>query len=155
MLRNGLTVRGINTAAAIWCSAAVGILAGYGFLLEAFTGTGFILLVNIVLRPVTYMITPHPDDPAELDVHYCLRVSCRGRNEPHVRTLLVQLLMGSGLILREIESVKGEDANCSELRATLSGPERVDNQMEQIATRLSLEPAAVKIAWQLMTTPRE
>ena len=32
ILRDGIHVRGINTAATIWCSAAVGILAGAGYL---------------------------------------------------------------------------------------------------------------------------
>ena len=30
ILRDGVSVRGINTAATIWCSAAVGVLAGAG-----------------------------------------------------------------------------------------------------------------------------
>jgi putative Mg2+ transporter-C (MgtC) family protein len=32
IFREGLSVRGLNTAATIWCSAAVGVLAGNGFL---------------------------------------------------------------------------------------------------------------------------
>ena len=32
ILRDGIHVRGINTAATIWCSAAVGVLAGAGYL---------------------------------------------------------------------------------------------------------------------------
>src|SRR5260370_10960883 len=35
ILRDGVTVRGINTAATIWCSAAVGVLAGAGYLAAA------------------------------------------------------------------------------------------------------------------------
>src|ERR1700693_4318973 len=31
ILRDGVSVRGINTAATIWCSAAVGVLAGAGY----------------------------------------------------------------------------------------------------------------------------
>src|SRR5207302_11111904 len=35
ILREGLTIRGLNTAATLWCSAAVGSLAGAGLLFEA------------------------------------------------------------------------------------------------------------------------
>jgi putative Mg2+ transporter-C (MgtC) family protein len=31
LMRTGLTVHGLNTASTIWCSAAVGVLAGSGF----------------------------------------------------------------------------------------------------------------------------
>src|ERR1700726_2654165 len=31
ILRDGFNVRGLNTAATLWCSAAVGVLAGMGF----------------------------------------------------------------------------------------------------------------------------
>ena len=39
ILREGLNVRGLNTAATLWCAAAVGVLAGMGFILEATIGT--------------------------------------------------------------------------------------------------------------------
>lgn len=49
IMREGMTVRGLNTAATLWCSAAIGILCGLGFALEAAIGTGFVL-ANLVLR---------------------------------------------------------------------------------------------------------
>ena len=30
ILRNGLSITGLNTAATLWCTAAIGTLAGYG-----------------------------------------------------------------------------------------------------------------------------
>src|SRR6516225_3405891 len=38
ILREGMSVKGMNTAATLWCSAAVGSLAGAGFLIEASFG---------------------------------------------------------------------------------------------------------------------
>src|SRR5262245_26047961 len=35
MFKEGLSVRGLNTAATLWCSAAVGVLAGAGFPVHA------------------------------------------------------------------------------------------------------------------------
>lgn len=49
ILRDGMNVRGLNTAATLWCSAAIGTLTAFGFLLEAFIGTGFILFSNVFL----------------------------------------------------------------------------------------------------------
>lgn len=50
ILHTGFHIRGLNTAATLWCAAAVGTLAGAGFLLESAIGAGFVVLANIVLR---------------------------------------------------------------------------------------------------------
>src|SRR6202035_5017126 len=44
ILRDGIHVRGINTAATIWCSAAVGVLAGAGYVLEAALGAVLVVV---------------------------------------------------------------------------------------------------------------
>src|SRR5437660_8165657 len=53
ILREGLNVRGMNTAATLWCSAAVGALAGCGRLLEAFAATLGVLGLHLGLRPLS------------------------------------------------------------------------------------------------------
>jgi putative Mg2+ transporter-C (MgtC) family protein len=52
ILRDGVKVRGINTAATIWCSAAVGVLAGAGYIIEAAIGAVLVLVAHVALRPV-------------------------------------------------------------------------------------------------------
>jgi putative Mg2+ transporter-C (MgtC) family protein len=49
-MHQGATVRGINTAATVWCSAAVGVLAGMGLTLWAGAVTVLVLLTNVVLH---------------------------------------------------------------------------------------------------------
>lgn len=44
------TVRGINTAATVWCSCAVGVFAGFGLLAWALLVTIIVLIANIVLH---------------------------------------------------------------------------------------------------------
>src|SRR5438270_8353451 len=53
ILREGLTIRGLNTAATMWCSAAVGSLAGAGLVVEALAATAGVLAVNLCLHPVS------------------------------------------------------------------------------------------------------
>ncbi|MBS2968110.1 MgtC/SapB family protein [Metabacillus sp. KIGAM252] len=52
IFREGLTVRGLDTAATLWCSAAIGTLAGAGFLILATAGTIIVVAVNSILRPM-------------------------------------------------------------------------------------------------------
>ncbi|RZQ64649.1 MgtC/SapB family protein [Amycolatopsis suaedae] len=61
ILREGLTVRGLNTAATLWCSAAVGSLAGAGLYLEAAAGTLVVVAVHLVLRPLGRVVERRPE----------------------------------------------------------------------------------------------
>ena len=56
ILREGLTVRGLTTAATLWCSAAVGALCGADLPEQAGIATGAILATNCFLNPVSRWI---------------------------------------------------------------------------------------------------
>ncbi|WET82849.1 MgtC/SapB family protein [Amycolatopsis sp. QT-25] len=65
ILRDGLNVRGLNTAATLWCSAAVGSLAGAGLYVVALAGTVVIVGVNVLLRPLGGVVDRRPEHRAE------------------------------------------------------------------------------------------
>ncbi len=50
IMREGLTVKGLDTAATLWCSAAAGSMAGMGLHKEAVVGAGIVLIANGVVR---------------------------------------------------------------------------------------------------------
>lgn len=50
ILRQGLSVHGLTTAATIWCSAATGCLAAAGYFIETAICTFLIVFVNFALR---------------------------------------------------------------------------------------------------------
>ena len=60
IFREGLSVRGLNTAATLWCSAAVGVLAGAGYLAAAAVATAFVAFINLLLRPIVRVINRQP-----------------------------------------------------------------------------------------------
>src|SRR6516164_3939545 len=109
LMRTGLSVHGLNTASTIWCSAAIGVLAGSGFFAAAFLGTLFVLSINIFLRPLAHWVGRYSKDKGEHEVSYSFRLLCRNRQESRVRTLLIQLVGSSPLLLQEIESAVGTD----------------------------------------------
>jgi len=148
LMRTGLSVHGLNTASTIWCSAAIGVLAGSGFYAAASLGTTFVLIINIFLRPMADWIGRHAKkETAEHTIEYSIQLVCRGRQESRVRTLLIQLLSLSPLALHEVESVVGQDDKHTVIKAMVSAPERNDAQVEQITSRLSLERDVVGISW--------
>ncbi|HEX8826726.1 MAG TPA: MgtC/SapB family protein, partial [Xanthobacteraceae bacterium] len=56
ILRSGLNVTGLNTAATIWATAAVGALAGFGLTMEAAAGAVAIIVLNLFLQPAANAI---------------------------------------------------------------------------------------------------
>lgn len=56
IMKEGPTVRGLSTAATIWCVAAVGLFAGAGEIIGAVMLTAMVLAVNIVLRPIAGLV---------------------------------------------------------------------------------------------------
>ncbi|HTC30582.1 MAG TPA: MgtC/SapB family protein [Candidatus Acidoferrum sp.] len=56
ILRSGITVTGLTTAATMWATAAVGALAGFGFWRQALAGAVCIVLFNVVLQPLAMSI---------------------------------------------------------------------------------------------------
>ncbi|TXH05696.1 MAG: MgtC/SapB family protein [Nevskiaceae bacterium] len=60
IMRQGATVRGLNTAATVWCSAAVGVLAGAGMTEIALVTAGVILLANILLHWLEHTVMSWP-----------------------------------------------------------------------------------------------
>jgi uncharacterized membrane protein YhiD involved in acid resistance len=70
IFREGLHVTGLNTAATLWCSAAVGMLAGAGHSPHAALATSFVILVNLLLRPLVRLINRQPITQTETDFHY-------------------------------------------------------------------------------------
>ncbi len=52
------TVSGINTAATVWCSCAVGVFAGFGLLGWALFLTVLVVLANVILHALERRIGP-------------------------------------------------------------------------------------------------
>jgi putative Mg2+ transporter-C (MgtC) family protein len=148
IFREGLSVRGLNTAATIWCSAAVGVLAGGGFLAYAALATGFVLFVNLLLRPIVIFINKQPLVAGEAEVGYLVSVTCRSPDEAHVRALLLQGLAGAGLALRRLDSNDVEGTGRVIVNALMTASHRVDADVEKIVGRLSLEATVSAARWQ-------
>ncbi|GAB3132373.1 MgtC/SapB family protein [Tsukamurella serpentis] len=152
ILRDGLSVRGLNTAATLWCSAAVGALCGSGMYLPAAIGTVAVIGVNTALRSVGRIVDRAPDTGKEAPSRYEFIAQTRDENEAHVRVLLVQALTRSSFHLHSIGSRDTTDGRV-EVRATLSGEERDDRALESAISALSMEPSVTAVRWDSLPEP--
>lgn len=105
ILKDGTNIRGLNTAATLWCDAAIGILCAGGYLIEAAIGTFFILLANVVLRFITMKMTKGKIKHHE----YEFSVVCKSKNEKDVKSLINKIINKNEIILKNINSVINSD----------------------------------------------
>jgi putative Mg2+ transporter-C (MgtC) family protein len=148
ILKEGLNVRGLNTAATLWCSAAVGALAGAGDLIPATLAALLVLAANILLRPMGALINRQPIELAlELEACYQIEITCRTRVENHIRNSLLQESASDGLLLKSLRRENLDDPSRVRLIAEIVTQGRNDRLIERIASRLSLEQGTSAITW--------
>lgn len=151
ILRDGLNIRGLNTAATLWCSAAVGVLAGSGYLIGSLIGTLMILLANIGLRFLQRTISREQMNQEELELPYRLRIICHTQDEGHIRSVLLNLISDSPLLMTSLQSEDGEFAGKIEVNADLLATQGQRSLMEKIVSQMSLEESVTLISWKVMT----
>jgi putative Mg2+ transporter-C (MgtC) family protein len=149
ILRNGLNITGLNTAATLWCSAAVGTLAGYGMYGSAITGAVAVVAANVLLRPIGKALN-RGTGTADADITYLFRITARTEQEAHMRALLLHSLSGQPLLLKSLKSDDLERADKVEVQATLTSTGRQNLLLEQIVSQLSLEPGVSGVSWEIV-----
>ncbi|MFJ9369589.1 MgtC/SapB family protein [Nocardia sp. NPDC101769] len=147
ILRDGFNIRGLNTAATLWCAAAVGALAGAGMYSTAVAGTVAVVVVNTALRTVARTVDrPGIDEVEVQEALYGFHADTDDAHEAHVRALLVQSLTRTDFRLVSISSHDTSPGRV-QVRAELTGDRRDDRQMEAAVSRLSLEPSVTSVGW--------
>jgi putative Mg2+ transporter-C (MgtC) family protein len=150
ILRHGMTVTGINTAATIWCSAAAGTLAAAGYPAEAAIGAVLVVTVHLALRPVASRIDRLPAAD-EVETIYRFRAVCHTAEEAHIRALVVQALTGGEFHLRAARSSDLDiGSDLVEVEAEASSYGRDDVALEAAVSRLSLEPGVTSVSWSVV-----
>jgi putative Mg2+ transporter-C (MgtC) family protein len=153
ILKEGASVRGLNTAATLWCSSAIGVLAGSGLPLEAVLLTAFVLAAHLTLRPLARMINRQPIEQSDLETRYQLELTCGESQESTIRPLLIQEIARSQFKLQSLRSVDLLGADKVRLEATFSGDGNTTSEarrLEEITARLAMESSVTAIGWQML-----
>ena len=92
IMKEGMNVRGLNTAATLWCSAAVGSCAGTDMAAEAATLAVFVVAGNTLLRPVVNAINRIPLASGSLEANYSVVVTTDPDSAAALRDVLIDHL---------------------------------------------------------------
>lgn len=148
-------VRGLNTAATIWCSAGIGVLSGLDSLPLAIFLTIAVLLTNIGLRPLAYRFRPVLQSLESANTLYEIVLTCRCADEAHLRALLLGSMTHEPATLQAIHSDDEPGSDRTRLRAEVSTRGRQNELIEKIALRLSIEPGITSLSWAVVPTEVE
>lgn len=145
IFRDGFNIQGINTAATLWCSAAVGLIAGTGHLPYAIVLSGLIVFSNLGLRPIVRRLKRLASQSEAPDASFILTFECKPEDEADLRAALIDTLTDAGVSLSQIASREGKST--VEIVAQVAGSEDAAPKVEQIITRMSRSPGLLRAAW--------
>jgi len=146
ILKEGAQVSGLNTAATLWCSAAVGALSGIGLAAEATVLTVVILAGNTLLRPLANAINRAPVDERQSEAIYEVHVVTQPETVGEVRDLLADALDKASYPIRQIE-VAERSPEATELVATLVSTAVDPVELDAVASVLEQSPLVSFASW--------
>lgn len=146
IFRDGPNVRGLNTAASVWCSASVGVLSGIGFPQYAVVTAVAVVITNVVFRPLAYKLRPELRDG---ETNYHLELTCTTRDEGQMRALLLSAVDRNHVTLTALQSEDIDHGGQVRVSAEIKSPSRNDDCLEQLVARVSLEPGVSAVSWRI------
>ncbi len=148
IFRDGFNVHGLNTAATLWCSAGVGMMAGAGAWEFAVLLTAMVVFVNLGLRPLVKFMKRHTTAGMPLLRAYRIVVTVGDQDEAMARSLLLRTVALGGLHLSEIALAKAAEGPGLDLSATVTAEGIGELALDQAVQRLAAEPGLLRVRWE-------
>lgn len=155
IFKDGANVRGLNTAATVWCSAAIGALCGLGALNLALVLAATVLFTNMVLRPLAYRLHPVLPEATPAETRYEILLACRLSVAAHIRALLLSTITSLPVTLQSIHGEQDDENDQTHIRAELTTVGRNNEAVEQVVMRLSMEDDVSTLSWSIVESTME
>jgi putative Mg2+ transporter-C (MgtC) family protein len=145
IFRDGFNVHGLNTAATLWCSAAVGLISGIGQWPYALLLTGMVVFVNLGLRPLVRWLKRHTKAGVPVTRSYRVLLVAGQTDESRMRALILRVLPLHGLHITELsaEINEGELQLCAMVNAEAA----TEQNLEQALAALGAEAGIRRLRW--------
>lgn len=144
IIRDGSNrIKGLNTAATLWCIAAIGVLTSSGLLIESTIGTALVLIDNVILRLLSLHIMDSINKKQE---ELCtIRIACKKDSESVVRTSFSKYIEKQKLDLISLEKneITEDEVKLKSTLLTLN-----PNHVEDLVKILSVLPGINSISWE-------
>jgi putative Mg2+ transporter-C (MgtC) family protein len=151
IMREEGNVRGINTAATLWGSAAIGAACGAMLFFEASLGALFVLAANTLLRPVVNAMNRKPLDTEAVEATYTVYVIAAQTERQNALERVEQALESAGYPIRELQQHAFGQAEV-EIEATLMATSVDGEALDAIVDSLSKLPQVHQAFWSPSTS---
>jgi putative Mg2+ transporter-C (MgtC) family protein len=148
IMKEGMNVRGLNTAATLWASAAVGCCAGADMVAQAALLTIFVLGGNTLLRPLVKAIDRIPIDEQSSEATYDVLVTADAGSVASVRELLLEKLAAANYPVRDTDVVYQSGDN-AEIVATLVSLSIEPGELDAVVSSLAGQPGVRHASWNI------
>lgn len=149
IMKQGASISGLNTAATLWASAAVGALAGGGLVWVAAAGAGVVIAANVLLRPVGRTLDRRLGSTGReknTEVEYTFEVRCAREDEVEVRAIVFDAVHRPDLTVQSIAATDLPE-DIVVITATVSSAERDDHQIELAIADVIHTPEVLGVRW--------
>jgi len=146
IMKDGAQVSGLNTAATLWGSAAVGACAGIKLLPEALLAALFVLAANTLLRPVVNRIQRQPLQQAFSEATYAVNVVCQREHQAQVLDRLLELLEQAQYPVRAVDPRPFGERDV-EIEAVLYATSVDADELDAVLAALSGTPGVLQGFW--------
>ncbi|ACK51487.1 MgtC/SapB transporter [Methylocella silvestris BL2] len=151
IMKEGMNVRGLNTAATLWCSAAVGACTGTDMIAEGALLTAFVIAGNTLLRPLVNAIARIPIDEQKAEATYEVRVTARRDNAPALRDQLVEKLEAANYPAGDVE-LADRGGETVDIVATLISTAIDPKEIDGVISAMEKEDGVRHATWESSTT---
>ena len=148
IFRNGFTVHGLNTAATLWCSAAVGVMAGGGWITHAGVLTGLVVFVNLGLRPLVSFLKRKTRAGQAPRRDYHVEVLTGRHDAAEVRAAIVARLSVPGIEITDVSAAPDDSDGRVRLDLTIGAEDRDDTLFRAAITPLMSDPRIIRLNWE-------
>ena len=151
IMREEGNVRGINTAATLWASGAIGACAGADLILEAGLATIFVLAANTLLRPVVSIINRQPLDTSSVEVTNSVYIITPRRTQKTALKQFIGILEAAGYQTQDIK-VRQFGVDEVEIQAVLTASAVDGDKMDSLIAQIADKEFVTQAFWSPSTT---
>jgi len=141
LFRDGFNVHGLNTAATLWCSAAVGMMAGSSNLHYTALMTVMFVFINLALRTIVKLLNKSSCSPTSKDRLFQMLLRC----EREMRDFLAQILEANNLHLYGTK-VSGDETAVM-IIANIHSEGAIERNIERSVSQIAIEPRITCTFW--------
>jgi putative Mg2+ transporter-C (MgtC) family protein len=147
IMKEGRSISGLNTAATLWCSAAVGACVGAGEMLDAVFVTALLVGINLLLRPLSRYIDKKSLARAYTARLYRIGLICPAKREHQIREVLLHAMAERPITLRELRTEDAGDAEDVYIHAVVESSNRDQAPVEELVAKLRAAEGVHHLEW--------